>query len=165
MEATEKCCSDCGKFKPRAEFWKHRGKKDGLQSNCKACNGAKRRVVSPKERKGRNPNAGMIAAEGFVRVKVKCWNVAEGCKNERDFYLEEETDFIPRYVCDTCQDVGYDRKGSIWTSVRVQGSVSPGPLSSPAVVYRPGDVGFDEMAATVTPLPEEYKTGTRGSYF
>lgn len=32
-----KTCTKCGKAKPTTEFSKHVGRRDGLQSNCKAC--------------------------------------------------------------------------------------------------------------------------------
>ena len=32
-----KQCSTCKQIKPLSEFYKHKGKKDGLQSQCKSC--------------------------------------------------------------------------------------------------------------------------------
>ena len=33
----QKRCSNCGELKPLSEFHKHRGRKDGLRSQCKTC--------------------------------------------------------------------------------------------------------------------------------
>ena len=62
---SEKRCTQCKRLLPTSEFWKHRSRRDGLASQCKACGNAARkklyaadseRFLAP-QRKRRNTDA------------------------------------------------------------------------------------------------------------
>lgn len=155
-----KFCPGCGKDRHVEEFWRHKTKKDGRQSTCIECNGTNRRANKgePADNGVMKHNCfGLAKTPGYTKVKVRCWNADEGCKGDRDFTIEEG-DSIPRFVCDTCKEVGYTRGGGMLT-YNDKGNVISLLLRREArmenvVILTPRSKGFAAVARTVTHISQ-----------
>jgi nitrate/TMAO reductase-like tetraheme cytochrome c subunit len=67
-----KRCPICEKQKPFDEFYKNRTKRDGLQSQCKACHNSDRRKATPEQRRRNKLKTRYgISVEDYERLLAK----------------------------------------------------------------------------------------------
>jgi len=81
-----KCCTKCKIEKPLTEFYKHKGKKSGLMSECKSCKDVKNR-----EWREENPDK--------VKEIVKKWQEKnpDKCKEYFSKWKEENPEKLKEY--------------------------------------------------------------------
>ena len=61
-----KRCTACGMSKPLSEFYKHRGRKDGLTDWCKECAKAKAKTYADENREAVRASIPVIGGGGLA---------------------------------------------------------------------------------------------------